>query len=114
MTVRVELTSPSRHPLAGQTMTGADMVIQVLADEGVLLVDDGGIEPGRHLLQVGGLSVGGGPLEGSARFGDPSLCRVSNTQVVPPAGIARIAPEAVLELRNRVGPPPLLGMKEPE
>ena len=23
------------HPLAGQTMTGADMVIQVLADEGV-------------------------------------------------------------------------------
>ena len=24
-----------RHPLAGQTMTGADMVIQILADEGV-------------------------------------------------------------------------------
>src|SRR5438034_1705564 len=35
MTVRAELTSPSRHPLAGQTMTGADMVIQVLADEDV-------------------------------------------------------------------------------
>src|SRR5881409_4409685 len=35
MTVRAELTSPSPHPLAGQTMTGADMVIQVLADEGV-------------------------------------------------------------------------------
>src|SRR3989449_10655548 len=38
MTVRAELTSPSRHPLAGQTMTGADMVIQVLADEGVDIV----------------------------------------------------------------------------
>src|SRR5881296_2410650 len=38
MTVRAELTSPSRHPLAGQTMTGADMVIQVLADEGVEIV----------------------------------------------------------------------------
>src|SRR5437667_3440073 len=35
MTVRAELTSSSRHPLAGQTMTGADMVIQILADEGV-------------------------------------------------------------------------------
>src|SRR6266446_5546159 len=38
MSVRVELTSPSRHPLAGQSMTGADMIIQVLADEGVELV----------------------------------------------------------------------------
>src|SRR2546426_7378761 len=38
MTVRAELTSSSRHPLAGQTMTGADMVIQVLADEGVEIV----------------------------------------------------------------------------
>src|SRR5438477_4767448 len=38
MTVRAELTSPSPHPLAGQTMTGADMVIQVLADEGVEIV----------------------------------------------------------------------------
>src|SRR3954468_208066 len=38
MSVRAELTSSSRHPLAGQTMTGADMVIQVLADEGVQLV----------------------------------------------------------------------------
>ena len=28
----------AKHPLAGQTMTGADMVIQVLADEGVELV----------------------------------------------------------------------------
>ena len=28
-------SSPSKHPLAGQTMTGADMIIQVLADEGV-------------------------------------------------------------------------------
>jgi acetolactate synthase I/II/III large subunit len=35
MSVRAELTSSSRHPLAGQTMTGADMIIQVLADEGV-------------------------------------------------------------------------------
>src|SRR5438093_6346458 len=38
MTVRAELTSSSQHPLAGQTMTGADMIIQVLADEGVELV----------------------------------------------------------------------------
>src|SRR5881392_3823371 len=38
MTVRADLTSSSRHPLAGQTMTGADMVIQVLADEGVEIV----------------------------------------------------------------------------
>src|SRR6058998_1993097 len=38
MTVRAELTSSSGHPLAGQTMTGADMVIQVLADEGVEIV----------------------------------------------------------------------------
>src|SRR5215467_10798750 len=29
------LTSAARHPLAGQVMTGADMVIQILADEGV-------------------------------------------------------------------------------
>ncbi len=28
-------TSQSHHPLAGQTMTGADIVVQVLADEGV-------------------------------------------------------------------------------
>jgi acetolactate synthase-1/2/3 large subunit len=35
MSLQTELTSPSRHPLAGQTMTGADMIIQVLADEGV-------------------------------------------------------------------------------
>src|SRR5436853_7000587 len=38
MNAQAELTSPSRHPLAGQTMTGADMVIQVLADEGVEIV----------------------------------------------------------------------------
>src|SRR5438067_1128186 len=38
MSVRAELTSSPRHPLAGQTMTGADMVIQVLADEGVDIV----------------------------------------------------------------------------
>src|SRR5215475_2900320 len=38
MTVRAELTSSSRHPLAGQTMTGADMVVQVLADEGVEII----------------------------------------------------------------------------
>src|SRR6266702_6564990 len=35
MTVRAELTSPSRQALAGQMMTGADMIVQVLADEGV-------------------------------------------------------------------------------
>lgn len=34
MSAQAELTS-SKHPLAGQTMTGADMIIQVLADEGV-------------------------------------------------------------------------------
>src|SRR2546427_7685392 len=59
MTVRAELTSPSRHPLAGQTMTGADMVIQVLADEGVEIVfgySGGAILPtwaalGRYNLQ---------------------------------------------------------------
>ena len=28
-------SAPSAHPLAGQTMTGADMIVQVLADEGV-------------------------------------------------------------------------------
>src|SRR6058998_1036200 len=39
MTARAERlptsTSSGKHPLAGQTMTGADMIIQVLADEGV-------------------------------------------------------------------------------
>ena len=35
MSLQTELTSPSRHPLAGQTMTGADMIIQVLAEQGV-------------------------------------------------------------------------------
>ena len=35
MSLQTELTSPSRHPLAGQTMTGADMIIQVLAEHGV-------------------------------------------------------------------------------
>jgi acetolactate synthase-1/2/3 large subunit len=33
MSAQAEVTS--KHPLAGQTMTGADIVIQVLADEGV-------------------------------------------------------------------------------
>ena len=27
--------APARHPLAGQRMTGAQMIVQVLADEGV-------------------------------------------------------------------------------
>src|SRR3989442_2201697 len=61
MTVRAELTSPSRHPLAGQTMTGADMVIQVLADEGVEIVfgySGGGNLPtwealGRYTIEQG-------------------------------------------------------------
>ena len=40
MSVRAERLTPSdspgsKHPLAGQVMTGADMIIQVLADEGV-------------------------------------------------------------------------------
>src|SRR3954469_13015135 len=37
MSAQIErLTAPAgKHPLAGQTMTGADMVIQILADEGV-------------------------------------------------------------------------------
>ena len=30
-----EPKTPERHPLAGTTMTGADMIVQVLADEGV-------------------------------------------------------------------------------
>jgi acetolactate synthase-1/2/3 large subunit len=34
MSAQAEVTA-SKHPLAGQTMTGADMVIQILADEGV-------------------------------------------------------------------------------
>ena len=34
MSAQAELTS-SKHPLAGHVMTGADMVIQILADEGV-------------------------------------------------------------------------------
>jgi acetolactate synthase-1/2/3 large subunit len=41
MSTRTERLNPrdsdSRHPLAGQPMTGADMVIQVLADEGAIL-----------------------------------------------------------------------------
>jgi acetolactate synthase-1/2/3 large subunit len=32
------LKSPSAHPLAGQTMTGAEMIIQVLAEEGVAAI----------------------------------------------------------------------------
>ncbi len=34
MSARAELTS-SRHPLSGRTLTGADMIIQILANEGV-------------------------------------------------------------------------------
>ncbi len=33
--MEAQATSPANHPLAGKTMTGADMVLQVLADEGV-------------------------------------------------------------------------------
>src|SRR5271166_3421249 len=29
------MLNPAAHPLAGTTMTGADMLVQVLADEGV-------------------------------------------------------------------------------
>ena len=32
---RNDMTSQSAHPLAGASMTGAEMVVQVLADEGV-------------------------------------------------------------------------------
>jgi len=32
---RIAEAPPTRHPLAGTTMTGADMIVQVLADEGV-------------------------------------------------------------------------------
>src|SRR5262245_36198198 len=35
MSAQTDRLTSSRHPLAGQTMTGADMIIQVLADEGV-------------------------------------------------------------------------------
>src|SRR5436853_662967 len=35
MNAQAERPTSFKHPLAGQTMTGADMVIQILADEGV-------------------------------------------------------------------------------
>ncbi|HEY5622754.1 MAG TPA: biosynthetic-type acetolactate synthase large subunit, partial [Gammaproteobacteria bacterium] len=35
MEIRVKSPPNRRHPLAGTTMTGADMIVQVLADEGV-------------------------------------------------------------------------------
>src|SRR5438093_1930849 len=41
MSARVELTSPAKsekHPRAGQEMTGADMIVQVIADQGVDVV----------------------------------------------------------------------------
>ena len=41
MSARAELTSPARsekHPRAGQEMTGADMIVQVIADQGVDVV----------------------------------------------------------------------------
>ena len=41
MSARAELTSPvtpEKHPRAGQEMTGADMIVQVIADQGVDVV----------------------------------------------------------------------------
>ena len=41
MSARAELTSPAKaekHPRAGQEMTGADMIVQVIADQGVDIV----------------------------------------------------------------------------
>src|SRR6185369_3711390 len=41
MSARVEVTSPAKtekHPRAGQQMTGADMIVQVIADQGVDVV----------------------------------------------------------------------------
>src|SRR5262249_1310389 len=38
MSVQAELKPSPRHPLAGQQMTGADMIVQVLADEGVEII----------------------------------------------------------------------------
>ena len=38
MSAQVELKSSSKHPLAGRELTGADMIVQVLADEGVEIV----------------------------------------------------------------------------
>jgi len=35
---RYDLKNPTAHPLAGRTMTGADMLVQVLADEGVATI----------------------------------------------------------------------------
>jgi len=35
MNISSKSTKPASHPLAGKTMTGAEMVVQVLADEGV-------------------------------------------------------------------------------
>ena len=33
-----ESTGAERHPLAGRTMSGAEMIVQVLADEGVEVI----------------------------------------------------------------------------
>jgi acetolactate synthase I/II/III large subunit len=38
MSAQAELKSSSKHPLAGRELTGADMIVQVLADEGVEIV----------------------------------------------------------------------------
>jgi acetolactate synthase I/II/III large subunit len=38
MSAQAELKSSSRHPLAGRELTGADMIVQVLADEEVEIV----------------------------------------------------------------------------
>ncbi|MBP1685649.1 MAG: acetolactate synthase, large subunit, partial [Deltaproteobacteria bacterium] len=35
MTLLADTKRPSKHPLAGTTMSGAEMIVQVLADEGV-------------------------------------------------------------------------------
>ena len=38
MNANPETSETSEHPLAGTTMTGAEMIVQVLADEGVDII----------------------------------------------------------------------------
>ena len=35
VTISLAVAGPARHPKAGQVMTGAEIIVQVLADEGV-------------------------------------------------------------------------------
>ena len=57
------IAAPRSHPLAGQTLSGAEMIVQVLADEGVDVVfgySGGAILPTYDAKQQ--TSGPGGPL----------------------------------------------------